>query len=128
MSDVVVGIVNYEDHILMVKRAKQEEKLVWVFPGGKVQEGETREEACIREIYEETGLNVSIIKLFGERIHPETGVKITYFLCKYDGGQIIIQNKDEILEIAYKTREEFLQDVKIDVYEPVKEYIKKYIK
>ena len=128
MSDVVVGIVNYEDHILMVKRAKQEEKLVWVFPGGKVQEGETREEACVREIYEETGLNVSIIKLFGERIHPETGAKMAYFLCKYDSGQIIIQNKDEILEVAYKTREEFLQDVKIDVYEPVKEYIKKYIK
>ena len=128
MSDVVVGIVNYEDHILMVKRAKQEENLVWVFPGGKVQEGETKEAACIREIYEETGLNVSIIKLFGERIHPETGAKMAYFLCKYDSGQIIIQNKDEILEVAYKTREEFLQDVKIDVYEPVKEYIKKYIK
>ena len=127
MCDVVVGIVNHDDHILMVKRAKKEGNLVWGFPGGKLEVGETKEEACIREVYEETGINVSIVKLFGERIHPETGTKIAYFLCKQESGQIMVQDKNEILEVAYKTRQEFESDVKTDVYEPVKEYIKKYI-
>jgi len=39
----------------------------------------------------------------------------------------MVQDKNEILEVAYKTRQEFESDVKTDVYEPVKEYIKKYI-
>lgn len=127
MRDVVVGIVNHDDHILMVKRAKKEGNLVWGFPGGKLEVGETKEEACIREVYEETGINVSIVKLFGERIHPGTGAMIAYFLCKQESGQIMVQDKNEILEVAYKTRQEFESDVKIDVYELVKEYIKKYI-
>ena len=57
----------------MVKRAKQEGNLLWAFPGGKVEDGETGEEACIREVYEETGVNVSILSLLGERVHPDTG-------------------------------------------------------
>ena len=127
MSDVVIGIVNYEGRILMIKRAKREGNLVWGFPGGKVEVGETKEEACIREIYEETGINISITKLLGERIHPENRQKITYFLCKQESGQIMVQDENEILEATYKTRQEFESDVKTDVYEPVKEYIKKYI-
>ena len=112
----------------MIKRAKNEGNLVWAFPGGKVEDGETKEAACIRELYEETGLNVSIIKLLGERIHPETGVKISYFLCKQENGEIKIKDRNEILEIAYKTKQEFEKDVKTNVYEPIKKYIEKHIK
>ena len=128
MRDVSIGIVNYEGRILMIKRAKKEGNLVWAFPGGKVEDGETKEEACIREVYEETGLRVSIIELLGERIHPETGTKIAYFLCKQENGEIMIQDESEILDVAYKTRKEFENDVKTDVYGPVKKYIKKHIK
>ncbi len=128
MKDVAIGIVNYDSRVLMIKRAKKEGNLVWAFPGGKVEDGETKEEACIRELYEETGLNVSIIELLGERTHPETGAKIAYFLCKQENGEIKVQDKNEILEVAYKTRKEFENDVKTDVFEPVKRYIKRFIK
>ena len=128
MRDVAVGIVNYNGRLLMIKRAKKEGDLLWAFPGGKIEDGESKEEACIREVYEESGLNVSIVELLGERVHPDTGAKISYFLCKQESGQIVIHDENEIVEVAYKTREEFDRDVKTDVYEPVKKYIKKHIK
>lgn len=126
MRDVACGIVNKDNKVLMVKKAK-DENLSWTFPGGKVEDGETNEQVCIREVYEETGLTVSIIESLGERIHPNTGVKVIYYLCQYESGKITILDKDEILEIAFKTKQEFIDDVKTDVYEPVKKYIMKNI-
>jgi 8-oxo-dGTP diphosphatase len=128
MRDVSCGIVNKDDKVLMVKRAKKEGDLLWVFPGGKIEDGETSEEACTREVYEETGLNVSVIGLIGERVHPNTGVKIFYYLCQYESGEIRILDENEILEIVFKTKEEFERDVKTDIFEPVKKYILKNIK
>lgn len=128
MKDVVVGIVEKDKKILMIKRAKKEGNLVWAFPGGKVDLGESKEQACIREIYEETGITVQIKSVLGERIHPDTQVKIIYFLCNYLSGEITNLDKTEILDIAYKNKEEFYQDVKTDIYAPVLEYIKNNIK
>lgn len=128
MRDVVIGIVDKDGKILMIKRAKKEGDLVWAFPGGKVEDGETKEQACIREVFEETGINIQIKQILGERIHPNTQAKLTYFLCDYVNGEITILDETEILEIAYKSKEEFYRDVKTDIYPPVLEYIKKYIK
>ncbi len=128
MNEVVVGIVNKEGKILMIKRVKKEGELVWAFPGGKVEPNETREEACVREVYEETGVNVEVQDILGERIHPNTNAKLTYFLCKYIDGELTILHSEEIDAIEYKTQEEFERDVKTDVYPPVKKYIKTYIK
>ena len=125
---VVIGIINKDDKILMIKRAKKEGELEWVFPGGKVEENETEEEACIREVFEETGIHVVVVDKIGERIHPNTNMNITYFLCKYVGGNIKILNYDEVLEIDFKGQEEIKRDIKTDIFPPVKKYIDKYIK
>ena len=128
MADVSCGIVNKDNKILMVKRAKKEGDLLWVFPGGKIEEGETSEQACIREVEEETGLNVSVISLIGQRVHPNTGIKIYYYLCQYESGEFRILDENEILEIAFKTKQEFIDDVKTDVFAPVRKYIMENIK
>ena len=47
MAEFSIGIVIKDNKILMVKRAKKEVKMLWVFPGGKVKEGEINEQACI---------------------------------------------------------------------------------
>lgn len=128
MKDIVIGIVDKEGKILMIKRAKKEGNLLWAFPGGKVEEGETKEQACVREVYEETGINVQIEKIFGERIHPNTNAKMTYFLCNYVSGKIMILDENEIIDVAYKNKEKLKRDIKTDIYPPVKEYIRKHIK
>lgn len=128
MIDVVVGIVEKDGKILMVKRTKKEGNLVWAFPGGKVEKNETKENACIREIFEETGINVKIKKIIGQRMHPDTQVKLTYYLCSYLSGEIKILDKTEIADIEYKNIKEFERDVKTDIFPPVFKYIKNNIK
>ena len=128
MEDVVIGIIVKDSKVLMIKRKKQEGNLIWGFPGGKVLENESKEDACIREILEETNLEVIVIKSLGHRQHPDTKVNLTYYVCKYLSGEIKVLNKDEILDVAFKTKNEFERDTKTSVFEPVKKYIYKFIK
>ena len=127
MQNVVIGIIEKDKKLLMIKRNKIEENLVWSFPGGKVEDNETKEEACIREVYEETGITVAIKKTLGERIHPNTKETITYFLCEYISGEPTILNKDEISEISYKNKKELYQDIKTDIYPPILKFIEENI-
>lgn len=63
---VIVGLVLNQGKILMVERYEPEAKdahLKWEFPGGKVDFGETPEQTVVREIREETGVNVSVERL-----------------------------------------------------------------
>lgn len=63
---VIVGLVVFDGKILMVRRHEPEVKdahLKWEFPGGKVDFGETIEEAVVREIKEETGVLTRIKRL-----------------------------------------------------------------
>jgi 8-oxo-dGTP diphosphatase len=48
----------------------------WTFPAGKVERGESPEDAAVREAWEETGLRVRAGDVIGSRIHLPTGVPI----------------------------------------------------
>ncbi len=57
---------------------------LWEFPGGKVQHGETAEQAVIRECLEETGLTVRIIERYATVRHdyPHDRVELHFFHCE----------------------------------------------
>jgi len=61
----VAGIVVFDDRgrVLLQKRSETEE--IWGFPGGIMELGESAEEAAIREVREETGLEVKIDSMLG---------------------------------------------------------------
>ncbi|WP_316741956.1 (deoxy)nucleoside triphosphate pyrophosphohydrolase [Pedobacter antarcticus] len=64
---VVAAIIIYQGKILCVQRDKHEYAYLsdkFEFPGGKVEAGETNEEALIREIKEELAMDISIDSLF----------------------------------------------------------------
>ncbi|PIS28548.1 MAG: A/G-specific adenine glycosylase [Candidatus Marinimicrobia bacterium CG08_land_8_20_14_0_20_45_22] len=88
---VVVGVIYRDDKVLITLR-KPEGLLggLWEFPGGKVQAGETKENACLREVREETGLTVDVISFFKTVKHAYTHFKISMdvFLCRYTSGNI----------------------------------------
>ncbi len=108
----VAVIVEFpDDRILLVKRATVVFKGYWALPGGRVDAGETVEQTVVREVKEETGLNVEILKKIGE--YHEKGVKddIEYdyypacFLARPMGGMIKRQER-EVEEIKLFRLEE----------------------
>lgn len=58
--EVVCAILQDGDQVLIGKRGKGIAEAVWEFPGGKVEQGETQQEACVREIKEELELSIAI--------------------------------------------------------------------
>ena len=86
--EVVLSIIkNASGKVLMIKRNVTEKyldntELTWVFPGGKIIDGETAEEAVVRETKQETGYNVNVLHKISERIHPSSKTKLTYFACE----------------------------------------------
>lgn len=60
----VKGIVVFHDKILLMKRTRPSSDGLgyWELPGGGLEYGETPNEALIRELYEETGLSIEIVK------------------------------------------------------------------
>ncbi|HLE75397.1 MAG TPA: NUDIX hydrolase [Candidatus Bathyarchaeia archaeon] len=92
------------DKILLIKRATVPFKGFWALPGGRVDQGETVEHTVVREVKEETGLAVEIVRKIGD--YHEQGVQggveydyyPTCFLVKTVSGEIEKQ-ESEIEEI-----------------------------
>jgi 8-oxo-dGTP diphosphatase len=59
----ITSIIIMNDKVLMVQQYVQRGDIVWNFPGGGMEENETLEQTCIREVREETGYEVQIKKL-----------------------------------------------------------------
>lgn len=100
------GIVcNERNEILLQRRGDSNS---WGLPGGAVELGESAEEAAIREIYEETGLEVEVEHLSGVYTkyfhHYSNGDKaqcITFFFqCRPLQGELVPDGK-ETLELRY---------------------------
>lgn len=93
MIDCVGGIVldtsGPEPRLLLVRRGQEPAKGTWSIPGGRVEPGETDDEAVRRELVEETGLAVEVGRLVGtvERDAPGGGVYVIRdYLCRVDGS------------------------------------------
>ena len=90
--------------ILLVKRATVPFKGYWALPGGGVDVGETVEQAVMREVKEETGLDVMIVRRIGEYCESGIQYEIEYeyypacFLVRPVGGEIK-RHKREIEKI-----------------------------
>ena len=108
-NEIVLGIIiNKPNNILLIKRLWEEkslngsEKLTWAFPGGEIDEGETKEEALVREIRNETGFKVKVAKKISERVHPQFNIKISYYLCEIiPGGVKPIMDVNEVESIKW---------------------------
>ncbi|MDR6879868.1 NUDIX hydrolase [Bacillus sp. 3255] len=93
------ALIIKDDKVLMVQQYVERGDIVWNFPGGSIEDGETPEEACIREVKEETGYDVIILKLLNC-----TDDKYTY-LARINGGEMFLDSENEanedIIEIAW---------------------------
>ncbi|MFT5723947.1 MAG: 8-oxo-dGTP diphosphatase [Bacteroidia bacterium] len=83
---VVAGIIYFENAILCVQRPKNKYTYIsekYEFPGGKIEDGETKEEALKREIMEELNMTVDIKSLYLTIVHPYPDFELTMhsFVC-----------------------------------------------
>ncbi len=88
--NIVIGLIRRGQKLLIQKRP--ESGLLgglWEFPGGKIETGESREEAVLREIEEETGLVVDLGEEIGTINHAYTHFKITLtaWFCDWVDGE-----------------------------------------
>jgi len=72
---------------------------LWNLPGGGLEKGETPWEGVVREIKEETGLNIKILRLIGVYSKPDKNEIVFSFECKIISGKLTL-NK-EAREIKY---------------------------
>lgn len=119
---VVVGIVLKEGKVLIVRRKKGEGDLLWQFPGGTVEQGETFEQAVVRELKEETGVTVSIKKNLGERVHPYTKKYMAYIACQYIEGELIISD-DDLDKVEWVDKDKLTDYFTTPIYEAVVDYL-----
>ena len=91
MTQVVAALIWRGDHFLACQRpAHKARGLLWEFVGGKVEPGETKEAALIRECREELGVTVRVGDVFMELVHeyPDLTVDLTLFHAFLDHGEI----------------------------------------
>jgi len=96
---VIVAIID-DGKVLLTKREDFE---VWCLPGGGVEEGESLAEAGIREVKEETGLDVELMRLVGVYSRMGGGlndVHAVLYTAKPVGGELKIQ-QGETIDVAY---------------------------
>lgn len=104
-------VTDSEGKILLHKRS---DNFLWSIPGGAMELGESVEQAVIREVKEETGFNVKVLKCIG--IYSDPGHVIAFsdgevrqqfsicFACRIVGGELSISS--ESIEVRFFTKEE----------------------
>ncbi|MDD7442271.1 MAG: (deoxy)nucleoside triphosphate pyrophosphohydrolase [Sutterellaceae bacterium] len=88
--EVSAAMILQDGKILATQRGYGEFKDGWEFPGGKVEPGETPEEAIVREIREELGATVRPEKLVTtvECDYPRFHLTMHCFLCTVENGEL----------------------------------------
>lgn len=98
-------IVREDGQILLGRRCRAPEAGWWGILGGKVEFGETVENTVVREVLEESGLAVQVIRLLcvTDLIVPEEGAHwvAPAYLCQVTGGSLTLREPEAIAELAW---------------------------
>ena len=93
---VVAAIIIENGKVFATQRGYGEFKDGWEFPGGKIEPGETPEEAIVREIKEELDTEVEEIELLDtvEYDYPNFHLSMGCFICKIKSGDLVLKEHE----------------------------------
>lgn len=129
MTEVVAALIWDKNKFMVCQRPENKARgLLWEFVGGKVEPGETKEQALIRECQEELAITVAPADIFTDVVHeyPDITIHLTLFNCTIANGvpQLLEHNDmcwitpDEIPEYAFCPADTVI----LDKLEKVKKY------
>ena len=117
MSSRSCAFILQNNEVLMIRQFYKGEEL-WTFPGGRIEDGESPEEAAVREVKEETNLSIEvtdlIVEMYSERING------TYYCYsgRIVGGQLSLGSDPE-----HEIHKQELKEVKWIPVDEVKEHV-----
>lgn len=120
---IAAAVIVQNGSVLMVRRRVKEGQLSWQFPAGQIENGESPEDAAIRETREEVGLSVDPLKSLGHRVHPATGRTMYYVACRFTEGTAYVADDEELAELAWCDKSKLSEYVPYPFFEPVQEYL-----
>ena len=94
--EVIAGIIHDEGRIFATQRGYGDYKDGWEFPGGKMELGESPEEALKREIWEELETKIIVEHLVQtvEYDYPKFHLKMHCFWCHIESGQLVLKEHE----------------------------------
>ena len=90
MTEVVAALIWRGDKFMICQRpVHKASALLWEFVGGKVESGETKEQALVRECIEELAITLNVGEIFAEAVHeyPDITVHLTLFNATITEGE-----------------------------------------
>lgn len=125
MTEVVAALIRQNDRFMICQRpANKKRALLWEFVGGKVEPGETREAALIRECMEELAVTVAPQDIFMEVTHkyPDITVHLTLFNATITAGipQKLEHNDIKFITVADIPQYNFCP-ADVEILEKIKE-------
>ena len=126
MVEVVAALIWQGERFLICQRpANKARALLWEFVGGKVEPGESREEALIRECREELAVDVSVGDLFMEVTHqyPDITVHLSLFHSVISAGEPKLLEHNDLRWITVDEIDRFqFCPADVEILEKLKQY------
>ena len=110
MIEVVAGIIYKDGKFLIAQRSlKKAQGGLWEFPGGKVEPGETKENALIREIKEEFNADIRVDGYVGENVHhyPEKDIKLMFYKATLLSDTITLNEHEDYKWITKEDKDKY---------------------
>ena len=124
--EVCAAIIIKDNKIFVTQRGYGFFKGQWEFPGGKIEEGESKEECLIREIKEELNANISIVQYLNtiEYDYPTFHLIMHNFICslKDNHYDLIEHEAAKFVEVTLLDQVEFLP-ADILILDDLKKYL-----
>ena len=108
-------IVLDEDNRILMVRQDHPERTVWMVPGGGIEEGENSAQAAVREVLEETGLEVEILGLIWhvEEVSDRGQRFVNFFKARVAGGELKLgadpefsEDEQVLAQVRFMSRDE----------------------
>ncbi|MFF7954020.1 NUDIX domain-containing protein [Streptomyces griseorubiginosus] len=123
LSPVAGAVIVHAGRLLLMRRAYPVSGLLWTFPSGKVEPGESANEAAVREASEEVGVSVAPLVVLGSRVHPLSGRQVVYVACRLLAGEAHAASLQEVAEVAWVDSGRLAELVPDGLYGPVQAWV-----